>query len=115
MSAATDIWVCRAFRVGAWSLAFVFLSAFANALYLIFDGTYQLVDRFPSLQKVGEAGLLVFTACTFVLWLKSWALVFPGKTVESGYGPLVWFLLLVLGFWVTPWYVVHRARKEQLL
>lgn len=115
MNAATDIWVRKAFQIGAWSFGLAVLGAFVNALYLIFNGTYQLVDKVPIFQTLGKAALFVFAICTFALWLKSWALVFPGKYVESGYRPLVWALLLILGFWVTPWYVVHRAMKEQMV
>ena len=115
MNSAADLWVRRAFRIGAWGFAIGILGAFVNALYLIFDGTYQLFDKVPLTQTVLGAGVSVWAVCTFVLWIKSWAIIFPGETVESGYRPLVWALLMIFGCWVTPWYVIHRAMKEQIV
>ena len=115
MPTLSNHWVRRAYLVGIGALALFLLFEFVDALFQIFDGPLSLVEKYPTAAIFGILGSWGFVACTFVLWLKSWQLVFPGKTVESGFGPLVWFFLLTAGFFFTPWYVCYKVIKEDAI
>ena len=105
-------WVRRAFAIGAGSIVFVLLLAFVDALFAVIDGPQSLVDRSPGIGVLGQIGAWTFVASTFVLWLKAWVLVFPRPTMDTGHRPVAWFLLLTVGFLITPWYVIYRAMKN---
>ncbi len=97
-----------AFFVGSCAVACALVA-------LLLERSYEfrhIVDQYPSISILGALSLWVYGLCTFVLWIKSWELVFPGKSLGPGTGPIVWFFLLIFGFYLTPWYICGRAIKE---
>jgi hypothetical protein len=111
MESKWERWVHRAFLVGLATLGIIVFSIVVDAIFIILRDGKGILNEYPTTQLIGRFGYYVFLTCTFILWLRSWQVVFPGKITPSGFKPLLWFLALTLGFLITPWYVHYRELK----
>jgi uncharacterized membrane protein len=114
MEAQQSPWLDWFYKAGIAGFVFAMLAAFIDALIQIFSEHGTLPETNPLAEAAITIGMLVWFGSTVVLLRFAWQLVFPRPLNENQYKSLFLYYLMTVGFFVSVWYVIYKAKKQGL-
>ena len=114
MVAKESQWLDWSYKAGIAGFCFAVLAAFVDALIQIFSEHGTFAETNPVAEAGVTIGLLVWVGSTIILLRFAWQFVFPRPLDESPYKTLFVFYLMTVCFFVSAWYVIHKAKKQGL-
>ena len=114
MEAQQSPWLDWFYKAGTTGFIFAMLAAFIDALIQIFSEHGTLPETNHLAEAAITIGMLVWFGSTVVLFRFAWKLVFPRPLNENQYKSLFLYYLMTVGFFVSVWYVIYKAKKQGL-
>lgn len=107
-------WLDWFYKAGIAGFSVALLAALIDALLQIFSEHGTLSEPNSVAVALITIGMLVWFASTVVLLRFAWPLVFPRPLHENQLKSLLLYYLMTVGFFVSAWYVIYKAKQRDL-